>query len=128
VSLSIERLPCCVPLLFTYEYPNTIGSRGRPTKRPSLLLGLILKTAMLCTIVDIRSIRSIRNLLGLILGVIFLYLFIFFLVKRNYINYALIKRKRVAFDTSKAKASSTYAGALGKEIKSEVLVTASFCK
>jgi hypothetical protein len=41
------------------------------------------------------------------------------LVKRKYINYELIKRKRVAFDTSKAKASNTYAGALKKEIKSE---------
>ena len=36
----------------------------------------------------------------------------------EYLNYELIKRKQVAFDTSKAKASSTYAGALGKEIKS----------
>ena len=44
--------------------------------------------------------------------------FFFFLVKRKYINYELIKRKRVLLDTSKAKASSTYAGALEKEIKS----------
>ena len=44
----------------------------------------------------------------------------FFLVKRKYINYELIKWKRVLLDTSKAKASSTYVGALGKEIKFEV--------
>ena len=45
-------------------------------------------------------------------------LLFFFLVKREYINYELIKRKRVALDTLKAKASNTCAGALGKEIKS----------
>ena len=44
--------------------------------------------------------------------------FFFFWVKREYIDYELIKRKRVALDTSKAKASSTYTGALEKEIKS----------
>ncbi len=50
---------------------------------------------------------------------IYIYIF-FFWLKGNYINYELIKRKRVAFDISKVKTSSTYAGTLGKEIKSGV--------
>jgi hypothetical protein len=38
VSLSLEKLPCCVPLLFTRVFPDSIGSGGRPRKSPSLLL------------------------------------------------------------------------------------------
>ena len=42
------------------------------------------------------------------------HLVFFFLVKREYINYELIKRKRVALDTSKVKASNP-SKILGKE-------------
>jgi hypothetical protein len=44
----------------------------------------------------------------------------FFFVEREYINYELIKQKRVTLDTSKAKASNTCTGALEKVIKSEL--------